>query len=1014
MKKIRYAILFCVISFCVVAQNEPALYAKADKEAMNHWVDSVYQTMSTDERIGQLFIVVAEPKADEKNMQKLREYINKVKVGGVLFSSGKPDIQADVTNRIQKASRIPLFIALDGEWGLSMRLSGTTRFPKNMMLGAVENTALIEAYGKEVGRQCREMGIHINFAPVLDVNSNVDNPVIGSRSFGEDPDVVAEKGIAYAQGLESMNVLSVAKHFPGHGDTSEDSHYTLPTVYHPMEVLDSIELLPFRKYISGQFSGIMTGHLYVPALDKTPDRPTSVSKVVVTDFLKEKLGFQGLCFTDALAMRGAAADKSGSLAVQALLAGNDVALSPGSPAKEMDAVKAAIKDGLLKQEDIDARCRKILQYKYVAGLNNYRPIELKGLSGRLNTPHADWLADKLNGEAMTLLKNDRNYLPVKQLDKKKIAALTIGDSYGDEFPEMLGRYARITHFRITSKSKEADIQKIAEELKAFDVVICGVFTVRMEELPMLKQLAEEKEWVYVFFTMPYFSKNYAESIQSSKAVVMAYESTAYAREYAAQLVFGGIPAKGKLSVTIPDMYYAGTGIFTKKTRLGYQHPEEVGMDASCLDEIDQVVMEGLDKGAYPGCQVLVAKDGMIVYHKSFGFYDYQRKKKVTETSVYDLASASKASGTLLAVMKAYDNRLVTLDVPISLYLPALEGSDKSDLRMEELLYHQSGMPSTIGFYMDAIDKKSYPGNLFSRKKDTNHPVQYEASTYVRSDFKFLPDLVSHTRKAGFTTEAARNFYLHDSFKDSIVKDIRDAKLGMRGKYVYSDINFILLKMIVEKQTNQKMDELLRASFFDRLGTQYMAYNPLRTIDSLLIVPTENDRFLRRQLLRGYVHDEAAAFQGGVSGNAGLFSNANDLAKLLQIYLNAGVYGGETYLSASTCRLFTQSKSPNCRRGLGFDKPETDTLKVSPCGELAPPSVYGHTGYTGTCFWVDPDNKLIYIFLSNRVHPTRINGKLSSLNIRTRVQDIIYRSLNNTSATEPTKNPRTPVAPEVNR
>jgi beta-glucosidase-like glycosyl hydrolase/CubicO group peptidase (beta-lactamase class C family) len=1011
MKKTVYTILLYVISFCVVAQTEPALYAKADKEAMNHWVDSVYQTMSADERIGQLFIVVAEPKADDKNMQKLREYMNKVKIGGVLFSSGKPDIQADVTNRIQKASRIPLFIALDGEWGLSMRLSGTTRFPKNMALGAIENTALIEAYGKEVGRQCREMGIHINFAPVLDVNSNVDNPVIGSRSFGEDPDVVAEKGIAYARGLESMNVLSVAKHFPGHGDTSEDSHYTLPTVYHPIELLDSIELQPFRKYVSERFSGIMTGHLYVPALDKTPDRPASVSKVVVTDFLKEKLGFQGLCFTDALAMRGAAADNSESLVVQALRAGNDVALSPGSPVKEMDAVKAAIKDGLLKQEDIDEKCRKILQYKYIAGLNEYRPVELKGLSGRLNTPHAAWLADKLNEEAMTLLKNERNYLPVRKLDKKKIAAITIGDSYGDEFPEMLNRYARITHFQITPKTKEADIQKIVKELKTFDVVSCSVFTVRMDEFPMLKQLAEEKEWVYVFFTMPYFCKNFVESIQSSKAVVMAYESTASAREYAAQLVFGGIPAKGKLPVTIPDMYYAGTGIFTKKTRLGYQHPEEVGMDVSRLNEIDEIVTEGLDKGAYPGCQVLVAKDEMIIYHKSFGYHDYQRKKKVTETSVYDLASASKATGTLLAVMKAYDNKLITLDAPVSLYLPALQGSNKSDLRVEELLYHQSRMPSTIGFYMDAIDKESYSGNLFSRKKDTTHPVQYDATTYVRTDFKYLPELVSNTRKAGFTTEVARNFYLHDSFKDSIMKDIRNAKLGTPGKYVYSDINFILLKMIVEKQTNQKMDEWLRTSFFDRLGTQYMAYNPLKTIDSLLIVPTENDRFLRRQLLRGYVHDEAAAFQGGVSGNAGLFSNANDLAKLLQIYLNAGFYGGETYLSASTCKLFTESKSPTSRRGLGFDKPETDTLKVSPCGELTPPSVYGHTGYTGTCFWVDPDNNLIYIFLSNRVNPTRINGKLSSLNIRTRVQNVIYQSLNNTSAAHPAKNSQMPQTSE---
>ena len=991
MKKIFYTGMICLFSICAMAQIEPDLFAKADKTKMNHWVDSVFKTLSEEEKIGQLFMVVANPTSDTRNMQTLEDYIKNVKVGGILFHKGDPVMQADVTNRLQTIARVPLFISLDGEWGLSMRLDGTTRFPKNMMLGAIEDVSLIEEYAKEVGRQCREMGIHINFAPVIDVNNNVDNPVIGLRSFGEDPNVVAERGLMYAHGLESMGIMSVAKHFPGHGDTAEDSHNTLPVVRRSLASLNNVELLPFRRYIAERFSGIMTAHIHIPALDSS-QRPASLSEKVVADLLKKDMGFEGLCFTDALAMKGATGGTT-SPVVAALLAGNDVALSPGSPAKEMEAVKEALKKGVLKMGDINAKCKKILQYKYIAGLNRYQPVELKGLPERLNTPHAAWLAAKLNEEAITVLKNENNFIPLKQLDKKKVAILSIGDPFGDEFRTMLNNYDSLPCFQITINTKETDLQQIAKELEQFDVIICGIYTVRIKELPILKQLAEKKDIIYSFFTVPYFCTEYKTTIGHAKAVIMAYEGTPLAQEYAAQVVYGGVSAKGKLTVTIPEMYFASTGIHTPKTRLGYHQPEEVGINASRLNnEIEAIVKEGLDEQAYPGCQVLVAKDGMVIYSKSFGYEDYQKKRKITGTSVYDLASVSKATGTLLSVMKAYDDKLITLNSAVSTYLPELQGTNKSDLKIEELLYHQSGLPPVIHFFQRAIDKNSYTGSLFSTTATKTHTLKFDVQTYVQTGFKYLPNIVSNVRKPEFTTEVARNFFLHDSFKDSIMQDIKDAKLTTRGRYVYSCINFITLKMIVERQTRQPMDKLLYETFFNRLGAWHTTYNPLHKMDTMQIVPTEKDDFVRRQQLRGYVHDEAAAFQGGVSGNAGLFSNANDLAKLLQLYVNHGSYGGETYLSEATCRLFTESKSPTIRRGLGFDKPDTGNANNSPCGELAPGSVYGHTGYTGTCFWIDPDNKLVYIFLSNRVYPTRINNKLSSLNIRTRIQDAIYNSI----------------------
>lgn len=991
------AILFCVSGIVAGhAQVEPDLFKKANQEKMNHWVDSVFDSMTSDERIGQLFMVIADPKADTRNMQKLMRYVNELKIGGVLFHKGNPLTQAEVTNRMQKAAKTPLFVSLDGEWGLSMRLSGTTRFPKNMMLGAIEDDGLIRKYGEEVARQCREMGIQINFAPDIDVNSNADNPVIGLRAFGENPKAVADKGIAYARGLEDGGVIAVAKHFPGHGDTADDSHHTLPVVRHARSRLDNVELYPFRRFIYEGFAGMMTGHLSVPALDATKNRPASLSPEIVNKLLKKELGFGGLCFTDALAMKGASTDKKDNPSVKALLAGNDVLLAPANPVTDFNAVKEAVDANVLDIKDIEEKCLKILRYKYITGLNNYSPIELKGLDERLNSPHAEWIAARLNADAVTLLKNDADLIPLKQLDKKKIAVLSIGNDTGNPFQEMLNKYDSVACFSIGIRSTEAQIRQVYNQLAKYDVIICGVHTVRVPESEALRKLAKEKEFVFSFFTIPYFCKSYSASIREAQAVIMAYESTPLAQNYAAQMIFGGIAAKGKLPVTIPGLYIAGTGLFTEKTRLGYHEAEEVGLNRNRLDVIDKIVREGLDEKAFPGCQVLVAKNGMVVYNKSFGTLGDSAEMPVGETTVYDIASVSKAAGTLLAVMKAYDEKKFTLNQKIADYVPELKDSDKKDLTIKELLYHQSGLIPTINFYLSAIDRKSYTGSLYSKVKNATYPVRFDASTYVRNDFSFLPSLVSETAKPGFTTEVAKHFYVHDSFKDSIMRQIKDSKLTTRNKYVYSCVNFILLKMMVENQTGVTIDRYLEEGFYKRLGARHTLYNPLRRIDTMRIAPTEEDGFVRRQLLRGYVHDEAAAFQGGVSGNAGLFSTAGDLAKISQMLLDQGTYGGERYLSAETSRLFTGSKSPNSRRGLGFDKPLAGNAKLSPCGALAPPSVYGHTGFTGTCFWVDPANNLIYVFLSNRVYPTRANNKLGALDIRTRIQDAIYKAIDVTN------------------
>jgi len=992
---IRKSVVFVLLLICCVvshSQRMPDLYSSVDENRMLQWVDSVFNRLSDDERIGQLFMVIASPTTEAKNLNKLLQLVENRKIGGVLFQKGNPEAQVQVTNRIQRASRVPLLIALDGEWGLSMRLSNTTRFPKNMMLGAIPDVSLIEQYGEEVGRQCREMGIHINFAPDMDVNSNPDNPVIGNRSFGEDPLDVTRRAIAYSRGLERAGIISCAKHFPGHGDTQNDSHLSLPTINHDIKRLNNIELYPFDRYIKAGFSGVMTGHLNIPALG-TNGRPSSLSPEIVSNLLHDEMGFRGLRFTDALSMKGAVIGKNESISVLAIKAGNDVLLGMPEPEKEIEEVKSAVNRKILSMKDINEKCRLILCYKYIAGLNHYKPLKTEGIVARLNTPRADWLNAKMNAEAVTILKNKGNMLPLKQLGKKRIAAVSLSGQNNNDFHFVLKRYDNVDCYNLAADADSKTVKNIFDKLYNYDLIICSIHSEKAVERRELQSLAAKKDVILVFFTTPYKCSDFVATSESAQSIVLAYEPTVHAESYAAQVIFGGIAAKGSLSVGVPGMFALGTGYNTAKTRLGFHKPYEVGMNPDKLLVIDSIVREGMKKEAYPGCRVLVAKDGMVVYNKSFGYYDYSRKQEVKENTVYDLASVTKTVATLLAVMKSYDNGDFNLTDRISDYVPELKITDKQDIVIRDMLYHQSGLPAIIPFYEQAINHKSYTGSLNSRRKDASHTYRYDSRTYVNTSFKYNPTDVSTVKKNGFSREIAKNLYVSDTFvKDSIMEGIIRAKITAPGKYTYSCVNFILLKLMIENMYNKGMDKILDDFFYSNLGASTMTYNPLRKIDTLLIAPTENDQFLKRKIIRGYVHDEAAAFQGGVSGNAGLFSTAGDLAKVAQMFLNDGVYGNERYISSKTCRLFTESKSPDSRRALGFDKPDNTNKSNSPCGLLAPDEVYGHTGYTGTCFWIDPVNKMFFIFLSNRTYPTRANNNLSTLNIRTRIQDAIYRAM----------------------
>lgn len=991
--KIKHIVIsmtvFMVICLKTIASDPikriTTFYDSVDKVELTQWVDSVYNQMTTEERVGQLFMPVVFGNETEANRNRIQGFVENQHVGGLLFSKSTPLEQANLTNAAQEKAKIPLMISLDGEWGLSMRLSNTTRFPRNMMLGAIQNDSLLYYYGLEVARQCKLMGIHINFAPDMDVNSNPNNPVIGNRSFGEDPDLVARKGIMYSKGLEAGGVMSVAKHFPGHGDTSTDSHEVLPLISHDTTRLNEVELKPFVEYINQGLSGIMVAHLNIPALDKA-NQPSSLSKAITTDLLQNKLGFSGLIFTDGLQMKGVSAEKD--YCVRALLAGNDILLGPVDLIREYNSVKKAVEDGVLSESMIETKCKKILSYKYILGINKPQRVEIKNLIDNLNTSDAEWINRELHKGSITLLDNKDSILPLKKLNKRKIAAIAIGESAKNDFHQTLKLYADVDCY-VASNGQE--LLSLKKKLEPYNTIIASVHSTRSNVNAAIQSVSKGKDLILSFFIVPYRITSYAASIDQAKAVLLAYESSELAQEYAAQAIFGGNTIEGKTPVSIKALYTVGDGIKTEKVRLSYELPESVGIASYRFNPIDTIVQEAIQEQAFPGCQILIAKDGAVIYNRSFGTFEYDKDHQVTSESIYDIASMTKASATVPAIMKLYDESKIRLTSQISTYVPALKNTDKSGITIREALFHETGLVSFLPYYMGTIDNSSYEGKLFNRNRTPLYLAQFDSKTWARTDYKFKANLVSKTKKTGYLP-LAEGLFINPTYKDSIIHSIAESKLRRRKNYLYSCLNFMLLKEVVEDVAKTDLNTYVQNNFFERLGAVTTTYNPLTKFKKDRIVPTEKDDFLRKQLLRGYVHDEGAAFMGGIGGNAGLFSNANDLAKLYQMWLNHGTYGGEHYLSEKTCRLFTGTKSSNSRRGLGFDKPEIRTNKSGPTSLSTPASTYGHTGFTGTCFWIDPDNNLIYIFLSNRVNEKRTHTNLSKLKIRERIQEEIYKAM----------------------
>lgn len=971
------------------------LYNAEHDMKCQQWVDNVMNHLSLRERIGQLFIYTIAPVESKKNMAVLRKAVNSYKIGGLLFSGGRLEQQMKITNFAQQSADVPLMITFDGEWGLAMRLHGTPLFPRNMVLGCIRDNTLIYEYGREMARECREAGIQVNFSPVTDVNINPKNPVINTRSFGEDPVLVADKVIAYASGLESRHVLSVCKHFPGHGDTNVDSHKALPLLPFSRERLDSVELYPFKQAIRAGLSGIMVGHLQVPIIEPLGGLPSSLSRNVVYGLLTDELSFKGLIFTDALSMRGVS--NNSDVCLQALKAGNDMVLAPQDLDGEINSVVSAIEKGELSRAAIDEKCRKVLTYKYALGLNRRPDVRIAGIYNRINTPETRDLIRRLNLAAITVLNNKNDILPL-HADKVKesIALLEVGNPQDTEvMAERLGTYTTVRRFRLKVGMGKEEQRVLFDSLRQYKRLVVAIFEQRLLQyrpfFASLATLQQQLPTVYTFFTPGKIMMQIYSAISAAESVVLAHTTNSDVERQVADVLYGNATADGRLSASLKGLFKAGAGVTISPATPVHYRPEEYGMATATLKRIDAIAKEGIRMGAYPGCQIAILRDGKTMYNQVFGTFAGAGTAFVQSNSIYDLASLSKTTGTLLAIMKLYDNGKFGLDDKIATFLPWLRNSNKKNITIRELLFHQSGLPSGISFYADAIDPDSYSGSLFNNKKDATHTILLGPGVWANGSFRFKPGMTSNNRTTDCTLQVCDNLWLTRSFMGNIRNRIIKAPLGSK-QYCYSDVGFILLRFLAERLSGMSLDTYLEQEFYAPMGLSRTCYLPLRIFSKNEVVPSAKDRFLRKCELRGFVNDEAAAFQGGISGNAGLFSDATEVSQIYQMLLNGGNLYGHRYLSMETCRLFTTTVSSVSRRGLGFDKPDKQVQKNSPCAASAPASVYGHTGFTGTCAWVDPQNRLVYVFLSNRTYPNTFNKRLQELDIRRRIQQVMYDAI----------------------
>lgn len=957
------------IGFIVLYALISPLYGQTTK---SQWVDSVFNTLDLDGQIGQILMVPAKSYSDGQALQKITAQIKKSKVGGVVFTTGGPVSQAKLTNYFQQQANIPLLIGMNAESGLG--LDSTLRFPSPMILGTAKDDSLMYFLGSEIGKQLKRLGVHFNFGPTSDLSIPSHEKSNPTYYYGENQNRVAAKLLAYQRGIKSENILSIAKRSPDYGLVvrNVEIENQLDHSLNHVTSADPNHAFPLTQLISAGADGVVT--TYEPGMTfsgeskvyKTPSDVISRAMPLIYSGgnLKRELLFEGLVFSFIPTIQLKKKLKGSDPEILALKAGSDVLLFPENVAATIRRMRKVIKKDKALQKRLEESVIKILSAKYDAGLNQKNAINTENLIAQINKPSLAVLQSALLDRAVTIVKDDQHNLPIKQLDDVSFASLSIGAAEGNAFASYLSKYAPFTHYNLQAGDALAPL---SQNLSKYDYVIAGIFSnaADLENVyrELFQQLGEQTKIIVVQMG----PASSLAQIDHMPTIIQAYTDNPLIQQFIPQVIFGAKKVDGILPVSISEKIKEGDGIeLSTLKRLSYSIPEVEGLDSKMLSRVDKVALEAIEQKAAPGCQVLIARHGKIIYDKCFGFQTYDNKTPITDQTIYDLASVSKVMGTLQVVMFLQEKGLIDIYKKASVYLPELLNTNKKDIIIKDILTHQSGLAPFLLMWPQTVKGDTLLSHYYSPMRDDNYPLQVAPGLFA-------------------------SMVMQDSIWHWILKSDMLPK-PPRTPYTtrYSDLGFMIMHHLVERIINQPIQDFLNQNLYEPLGAGTMGYLPLTRFSASQIAPTEIDTTYRKATVVGTVHDERAAMLGGVAGHAGLFGNASDLIKLGQMLLQKGSYGGQSFYKPETINLFAQKQFENSSRGLGWAKPGDVS---SPSSRMESPKTFGHTGFTGTCIWMDPEFDVVFVFLSNSRFPNR-SGKLNTTNIRSRIQDTIYQSIFN--------------------
>ena len=951
-------ILLLNISF-VFSQDIYSSLIQSEKK----WVDSVYTSLTLEEKVSQLFINWVSPEQSDFNV--IRKLVEEDKIGGLIFSIGTTNSHIEWLNKFQTIAKTPLLVSMDAEWGPSQRLTDVFAHPWNMTLGAIQDNSLVRDISKRMAEQNKALGIHYNFSPSVDVNNNSKNPIIGNRSFGEDPNNVYLKAKAYIQGHKDAGVFTSIKHFPGHGDTDKDSHKTLPVINGDIKRLNNVELYPFRRLIEdGIAESIMLAHLSVPALDEK--YPSSLSYKTVNNLLRDDYEFNGITITDALDMKGVLQDPNINVDLRAFEVGNDIILMSTNVSQGVKLISESFKKGKISESRLSSSVKKILSLKAKSNLKNFKNISTENILSKVNTSKDTLLYSKAMSSAITLVKNTNNILPLT--NNKKYLHVAFGENdRGDHLYDKMNKYLNVdtyTNDDITPLFNKTKYDGILISYHGSSKSPYASNIIPKEIVEKINSISVNNNVVLNLFLNPY-SLNSFKSIENFESIVIGYQNNMISQEVLADLLFGVSSFKGKIPVS-NNFFKVNHGLtFNKKNIIGFSRPSYEGFDTARLSYLDSIAKNAIDSMMTPGIQMLVSRKGKIVYNKSFGYHTYEKVNKLENNHVFDLSSITKILATMPLVLQEFDNKNISLETNLSELFPKKKLNEKGSISIKEMLSHYARLRPWIPFYEETLNRKEKPKSRF-----------YKSNS-----------------KSTFSTRVSENLFLKSNYREKIFKSILDSELRDTLEYKYSDLPFYFLKFWFEDLYNKPLNILANEKIFEPLGLKRTMFNPHESISLEEIVPSERDDFFRHSKLHGYVHDEGAAMLGGISGHAGLFSNAYEVAIVLQAMIQKGSYNNQRLFSENSFNTFNYCYycDNDNRSGVGFDKPQVEGKHGSTFGGVSMNS-FGHYGYTGSIAWADPDEEIIFIFLSNRTYPTRENTLLQTSNIRTRAQEIVYKSL----------------------